>query len=269
MTVEIKIDTREPVLQKLLQSYYENIENDSIKSAIQLQIAPLDVGDVQIMFGFTTIIFERKSCSDLAASLKDNRYKEQKIRILSKSLPQHVIYILEGTPTYQTLLNSDFPVHGLKPSVISGMMIYTMLRDGIHVMNVRDTNETSAVIWTTALKCISNPEKIQVEPSLSDQQEGGGDGVGSGGVSDYLQHVKVKKIDNITPSHCYIMQLCQIPNISIATAREIVKVYPTMLSLLTTLSNLSHVDDQIKLLSDIPMIGKKKALTLLQFLLPV
>lgn len=264
MSIQLKIDTREPVLQNLLQAYYENTENESIKTAIQIQIEPLDIGDVQIIFGFTTIIFERKSCADLAASLKDGRYKEQKARLLTKSLPQHVIYIVEGAPTYQTLLNSDFPVHGLKPAVISGMMIYSMLRDGVHVMNVLNTKETAAFIWSIALKCHSNPEKIQLEPQSSEQEQQGGNIN-----TQYLQHVKVKKIDNITPSHCYILQLCQIPNISLSTAREIVKVYPTMFSLLTALSNIPNVDDQVKLLSDIPMIGKKKAHTLLQFLLPI
>jgi hypothetical protein len=170
------------------------------------------------------------------------------------------MYILEGVPSQLSLLQSDFPVHGLKPSVISGMMVYTMLRDGIHVIPVANTQETAAWVWSIAQKCLYNPEKIQLEPQEGNQV---------GGANDYLQHVKVKKIDNITPEACYLLQLCQIPNISLSTAREIVKVYPTMLTLLTKLSNISHIDDQIKCLCDIPMIGKKKALTLLQFLLPI
>lgn len=253
MSVAVRIDTREPNLRALLESYHQNSPQ---KDAIALHVEPLDIGDALVEFGSTCIVFERKTCADLASSLKDGRYKEQKVRQLTKTLPRHVVYLLEGAPSPRTLLEDDFPVFGLKPSVLSGMMVHTMLRDGIHVVRTSSTEETSSWIWTVALKCASNPQKIEAEGGSADAP------------ANYLQHVKVKKIDNITPSHCYIMQLCQIPNISVSIAREIAKAYPTMVGLLTALSQLSDAEARTKLLSEIPMIGKKRALTILGYLLP-
>ena len=258
MSVEIVIDTREPTLQALLQTYYQNAEPLK-QDNISMKIQPLDVGDVQITFGNTIVLFERKTCADLAASIKDSRYREQKIRILTKTLPRHVIYIIEGIPSQQTLLNSDFPIHGLKPSVLSGAIIYTMLRDGMHVISVANTAETAAWIWNIAMKCSSNPEKLSVGGELNTEISTN---------NNYLQSIKTKKIDNITPNTCYILQLCQIPNISISTAQEIAKVYPNMLTLLTTLSSIQEENSRIKLLSDIKMIGKKKAEIIIKYLFP-
>ena len=258
MGIHIRIDMREPVLQSLLQTYHAGMD-PSNQEGVSITIEPLDVGDVHIVFGEHSILFERKSLPDLAASVKDNRYREQKTRLLaSGTKPKHIIYILEGVPAQQTLLSSDFPVHGLRPSVVSGMMIYTMLRDGIHVINVKNTDETGAWIWSIAMKCLSNPEKVF---GTTEQEQGGA------GTNSYLQNIKVRKMDNITPESCYMMQLCQIPNISISTAQEISKRYPSMLNLLSTLSSIPN-DGRIKLLTEIPMIGKKKAQIILSYLLP-
>ena len=43
------------------------------------------------------VIFERKSLYDLAASIKDGRYKEQSFRLNQCNLHNHnIIYIIEG-----------------------------------------------------------------------------------------------------------------------------------------------------------------------------
>lgn len=251
--IDIVIDSRESNIVSFVDEYYRNEERDDIRNGIRLVREQLDVGDVQIRFGSgMLILIERKTCADMAASLKDGRYKEQKARILSCVPSRHVIYILEGAPSQHTLLISDFSIHGLKPSVISGMMIHTMLRDGVHIINVANTRETAAWVWAIALKCFINPEKI----SCNEEKK------------DYLHQVKTKKISNITPDNCYIMQLCQVPGISITIAREISKKYNTMFLLLTTLSQLSDENSRIKCLNEIDMVGKKKARTLLEYLMP-
>jgi hypothetical protein len=140
-----------------------------------------------------------------------------------------------------------------------------MLRDGVHVLCVKNTNETAAWIWSIALKCLANPEKIIGGGDLNTMDGSADDTTGAG---NYLQNVKVKKIDNITPTSCYLMQLCQIPNISITTANGIVAKYPTMLVLLNALAELPDNEHRVKCLCELPMIGKKKAHTILMYLLP-
>lgn len=294
MAVVIRVDTREPTLLRLLNetcSRCAEIHNGRISVLSE----PLDIGDVHICFGDGNgdgdgnkgerIIIERKTLADLTASIKDGRYKEQKVRLLaSGSPPQHIIYILEDVPYQEALLMNNFPINGVRPSAISGMIIYTMLRDGIHVVNVAHTRETVAWTWSIALKCLSNPEKVMT------RMGGGGSGSGGGGGGEnndmetgmddksgdtnvigenhYLRHVKVKKMDNITPANCYVLQLCQIPGISVTTAGEIVAKYPTMMGLLSVLSSVEDQAGKIKMLSEIPMIGRKKAQLLLSYLLP-
>lgn len=277
MSVTVAIDTREPALQEMLRDYHDRHAARPGEGSIEITTEPLDIGDVQIRCGAEhKIIIERKSCVDLVGSIKDGRYREQKVRLLAgAAVPNHVCYILEGVPSMQQLLNTDVFLYGLKPSVISGMMVHTMLRDGVHVINVKNTQETAAWIWTIVCKCASSPEKVfgAVEQPRADAGNSEGTGTGAAGAGaggGYLQNVtvKVKKSDNITPESCYLMQLCQVPGVSVTTANGIAAKYPTMHNLLCTLSGLEDVAHRIKCLSEIPMIGKKKAQVILDYLLP-
>ena len=66
------IDNRE----KELKDYFKN--NDNIK------FENLDIGDIVIKDNDKIIMMiERKTLEDLSASIKDGRYKEQKIRLKS------------------------------------------------------------------------------------------------------------------------------------------------------------------------------------------
>lgn len=53
----------------------------------------------------TLLIFERKSISDLLASLKDGRYEEQSYRLSGSNTNNHnIIYIIEGDPNIKSIL---------------------------------------------------------------------------------------------------------------------------------------------------------------------
>lgn len=252
--VQITVDTREPLLASLLQSY-----PGRSGTGISVEVIPLDIADVRIQFGEEAfILVERKSCMDLISSVKDGRYREQKVRLLaSGAKTHHLFYLLEGVPSMTELQELDMCIGGMQPSVLSGAILHTMLRDGIHVVCVPNTEETAAWVWTMAQKCLANPEKIL-----------GGAGAGGSGGTGYAHHIRMKKMDNVTPDVCYLMQLSQIPTISVTIASEIVAKYPTMLRLLTHLSHLGSDEERIRCLSEIPKIGKKKAQQLLSYLLP-
>tara|TARA_B110000858_G_C17526674_1_gene347292 strand:+ start:152 stop:451 length:300 start_codon:yes stop_codon:yes gene_type:complete len=78
----------------------------------------------------------------------------------------------------------------------------------------------------------------------------------------YVDCIKMKKIKNITPEICYIMQLSQIPTISSTIAKNIQKHYPTMRSLINVLNDTS---DKVNLLCEIEKVGKEKAKKILDF----
>lgn len=77
-------------------------------------------------------IIERKEVADLASSIKDNRYKEQKYRLQRCGL-KRVIYLVEGDPSQQTSIN---------PLALRTAMARTQIRDGItlvHTESFRDS----------------------------------------------------------------------------------------------------------------------------------
>ena len=90
----ITIDTREEKLYSLLQKIVE--QNFS---HIYIQKKRLDLGDIIISTseGKQLLIIERKSLTDLSASIKDKRYIEQSYRLNGSNIHNHsIIYLIEG-----------------------------------------------------------------------------------------------------------------------------------------------------------------------------
>ena len=73
--MEIIIDNREKDLIELFKNNNVTHVNKN-----------LDIGDIQFIINNEIIyIIERKTYDDLGASIKDGRYKEQKIRLLANN----------------------------------------------------------------------------------------------------------------------------------------------------------------------------------------
>jgi ERCC4-type nuclease len=90
----IKIDTRETELFKKCQDLVLN--NQKFKN-IKLISETLPLGDIIVNDGENDcIIVERKTLSDLAASIKDGRYEEQSYRLNGLNHHNHnIIYLIE------------------------------------------------------------------------------------------------------------------------------------------------------------------------------
>ena len=70
---------------------------------IKLEVVNLELGDFIICddLGRENVIFERKSLSDLASSIKDGRYAEQSFRLNNYNFHNHnIVYIIEGDLRY-------------------------------------------------------------------------------------------------------------------------------------------------------------------------
>lgn len=233
---EIHVDFRETEVLSALQSHEE-------ANTVPIVSQNLQVGDIQIKCSNGIIlIFERKTLADLAASVKDGRYKEQKYRLLSSAPSHHITYIIEGGCPLQ----SD--KHGLSSNAYQGVFMNTMYRDGIHVLFVKDHIETAKWVTNVAKRCAEDSTKFVVTEK------------------EYVHHCKGKtrKSDNITPRTCYIMQLCQVPGVSKVVAENIANEYPSMPKLTTMLHESSNA---VAELCKLPMIGKKKAQVIYDFLI--
>jgi ERCC4-type nuclease len=205
----------------------------------------LEIGDIHIVTKTgVSLVFERKTLADLAASIKDGRYKEQKHRMLSSIAPRHITYIIEGGQ----LCGRD--QHGINGTTYEGVYINTMYRDGCHVIFVKDVKETAEWLTKVATRCEAHPDKFSATQTSEEYHTS--------------CKAKTRKIENITPKTCYIMQLCQIPGVSKKVAEVIQTAYPTMCALVT---KLAESCDPVKELSKLQLIGAKKAQCIVNYIL--
>lgn len=241
MVLHVKIDSREAALVQQFDTAFDFV------------IEPLDLGDVLIEDEENNIrlVFERKTLADLAASIKDGRYKEQKCRLLAAYPAKCITYIIEEG----SLIPKD--VCGLKKSVYSGIYVHSMFRDGVHVVFTKNLGETAAWIREVATKCKENPAKV-----------GGGGGAAADDPYLHSRKAKSRKIENIDPQACYKLQLCQIPGVSYKVADAIIERYPTLVSLMAQMSAYETKAVAVKELSALPMIGAKKAAGIIAYLRP-
>lgn len=206
---------------------------------ITLAVSPLDVADIAITAGNVNLLFERKTGADLAASLKDGRYREQKKRMSDATSPWHVTYIIENKASCT-----------LSKNVFEGILINTMYRDKMHMIFTSNVQETAAWILTVAMKVLADPSKFTKE------------GASAPAYIDCMK-VKSRRADNIDVRTCYLLQLGQIPGVSTRIASAIADTYGNMFALMKA---LHESPDPVKQLSKIPLIGEKKAKVIISYL---
>jgi hypothetical protein len=263
----VKIDTRERELIKKCQNLLVAVP--AFKD-LKIEVCPLHLGDIIINNGqIDNVIVERKSLSDLAASIKDGRYEEQSYRL--NGLPHHnhnIVYLIEGDLAKfnsfkeridkQTLYSAMFSINYYKG--FSLMRSTSMDETAFIVCNMaykigKDTNkqpyfsDTSTI--TSTLVSV-NPdlesgllipaEHLEQEPVQQQSQP-----------KDYCSVIKKVKKDNITEENIGEIMLCQIPGISSVTALTIMQKYKYLPNLVkciqedpTCLNGISTTDNNGK-----------------------
>lgn len=207
ITTIITIDVREHELIQLAG-----------EKNIPVQTEQLPIGDILIRNADQTLVFERKTLADLAASIKDGRYSEQRQRLKSTYPFHRVTFIIEGNASS---LRTQ-PMTARMPSkAILSALISAQYRDGFHVYHTTGPADT---LWYLQQIAERMGEKTQLETECKEEY----------GAS---LRVKTAKRDNVTPELCYLLQLSQLPGISMTTATEIAKTYPTMRALLGAITD--------------------------------
>ena len=97
----IEIDCRERELHQQCLAYLQ--QNTRVENVV-LKTSNMPIGDIIIYDDSNgvklveKIIIERKSVNDLAASIRDSRYREQSFRLSECSLHNHnIFYLIEGS----------------------------------------------------------------------------------------------------------------------------------------------------------------------------
>jgi len=246
--IKIEIDYRE---KNILKDFLSR-DLDIYKDKIEIISKNLELGDIIIIIESInkTFYFERKTLSDLTSSITDGRYKEQKIRLLANIDPNYITYIIEGDTINKSLLRNNKSI----PSIY----FRTLYRDNIKIIYTNNIQETVTFILSLVCNIIKCPEKYinNIDNNVDNN------------VDNYLSNVKIKskKIENITPENCFLLQLSQIPTISYIISKHISEKYNSMPTLINELQKIEHYNDKIKELCKIQKIGNEKAIKILKFL---
>lgn len=262
----IRVDMREADLLSLFQVNLNMVPSGpngaTHKPTHSLRSESLPVGDVIISSADAEtdyIVFERKSLADLAASIRDGRYKEQSHRLQAfPCVPNHnVVYIVEGD---FARYNERFSKMG-KGALLSAMCSLNYYK-GFSVVRTTSIMETYDIIHSYANKLAASPAPYGhyhchdvAAPTQS--EEGGvvvpvgaqGGGREPDGSPTYCSVLKVKQVksENITPQNIGEIMLCNIPGVSSKTAAAIVKQYPTLRILMEALKENGDCLSDIRL----------------------
>lgn len=269
------LDSREVKLIDLIKS---KLPNDF---KIPYSTENLQIGDIIIKHTLDNItyslIIERKCVTDMIASIKDGRYKEQKIRLLAElaNSPNTIItYLLEG-PMSELRLPQD-------KTMFNGSIISSIFRDKVSIIRTYSLAETLDILIrlherftkditdffipkknnTQLLEQpipiqgqIQNEEQVQQQLNqLDSEQLTGATSVSSGveGVNSlYLQSIKKCKKDNLTAVTWNHMCYMNIPGISSNIAMKIAEVYPKLKDLILAYQKLDNEKEKENLLTNI------------------
>ena len=180
----------------------------------------LEHGDIVVYYNDSVIlVFERKTIQDLIASIHDGRYRNQKLKLLETYDRTSIYYIIEGN----TSKANDISV--------KGAIINTMIRDKICVFTTKDLKDTLDLIYNIVERIMKDPSKYFVNKDE--------------------QHTIVSKNEST-----FINMLCQIPHISLKTAKAIAEEYTSSHDLTAKLSNKPYIE-KLNSLKDILTFDSK------------
>ena len=277
----IKVDIRE---QDLIQKLEHLIKTNASFNHLQMNTEVLPIGDIIINDGEEDkLIIERKSITDLVASIKDGRYEEQSYRLNGINHNNHnIIYIVEGDVNRVKCFKFN---NSLQKQTIYSAMFSLNYYKGFSVLKTISLEETAEMICNMAYKMnkeISKKSYYQTfvatntetnEPQID----------GSGNVctketicavdqseKDYVCVVKKVKKENITPDNIGEIMLCQIPGVSSVTALAIMGKYNSFPDLIKELDENADCLNDIKTSNSkgqLRKINKTSILNVVKFLL--
>tara|TARA_B110000908_G_C10194078_1_gene421992 strand:- start:116 stop:880 length:765 start_codon:yes stop_codon:yes gene_type:complete len=181
----------------------------------------LDIGDYIFNYNNELVcIIERKTIDDLANSIKDGRYREQKERLLTLFPKNKIIYLIEGDITKP---NKSIKYNKVSKKTIYSSLINVYLRDNIAVHRTSNISESIEFIKEIGEKIEKQGTKFVNNTDKSDS---------------LFNNLKSQK-KQIDQKLVYKLQLSAIPSISSKSADAIILKYPNFNVLFNSLSNLS------------------------------
>ncbi|CAH1446394.1 unnamed protein product [Lactuca virosa] len=201
------------------------LENIRLHFKIPIEVRRLPVGDgiwiarhkhigSEYVLDF---IVERKNVDDLRSSIRDNRYKEQKVRIMRCGL-KRLIYLVEGDP------NALESAESIKTACMT-----TEILEGF------DVQRTSGLGDTLRKYGYLTQSITQYYKSLGNE----GEHVDFPICPPFDQFIeRCQELDKMTVSDVFATQLMQVPQVTEDVAIAVLDLYPTVSSLARAYSHL-------------------------------
>ncbi|KAK9912942.1 hypothetical protein M0R45_036774 [Rubus argutus] len=154
-------------------------------------------------------IVERKNVDDLRCSIRDNRYRDQKLRLLRCGLKK-LIYLVEGDP------NSCEAAESIKTACFTTELLegFDVLRTG----NVTETLRKYGYLTEAIFKYYKDLSEEQCKQA---------------GVCPPFDEFnkRCQDLDKMTVSDVFAIQLMQVPQVTEEVAIAVLDLYPTVFSL--------------------------------------
>ena len=283
------IDNREGKLIDLIKSKTA----DTFK--IPYEIKSLQIGDIVISSSTNpdkTLIIERKCMTDMIASIKDGRYKEQKVRLQAEAANNpntKICYLIEGT-----MQELRFPT---EKTVFYGSIVSSIFRDEIPLIRTGNLHETldiisrihdrmskditdffKPIIITTPIIQTNNTDTNNTDTNNTDSNNiinpdytlqndieeniintsNTNTNTNTNINNTYLNSIKKCKKDNLTPQIWNQLSLTNIPGVSTNIAQKITEVYPTIRKLFAAYDKCNDIEERVKLISEIILTDNGK-----------
>lgn len=217
----LEIDYREKAIIKHIEEY---------KPDIKYNITNLPIGDFVFKEDNTiSYIIERKTILDLAASITDGRFREQKQRLLeSIGQPDKIVYILEGNKNQKKF-------GSISKSIIDSSILNLIFRHKYKVLHTLNDLETYDQLLSLYKKIASKELDKIVE-----------------------QNVKLIKKGESVQNNILSHMLSTIPGVSMNIAKKIEEIYVTLPNLINSYDKLEDISIKESMLSSIIINGKRK-----------
>jgi ERCC4-type nuclease len=204
--MDLVLDSRETALKAQLNTM-----------GVPCTIQQLGVGDAVVRSstdGSPRLVFERKTLSDLAASIRDGRYREQSLRLHELPIPNsHVVYVVEGSSTAYTSRYSGVTIDALY-SAMCTLGYYK----GFTVTRTQSVRETAAYLAACRQKIEKREAGGDVPHALRDRSNDSGPSA-----QDHVDALGSRPSGHITPEAMPQLMLSQVPGVSAKMACAILQ----------------------------------------------
>lgn len=216
--MKIVIDNREHSFIKLINTMTES--GDFPNTIIEIE--KLDLGDISIRTDENEelLLIERKDVNDLAASIKDGRYKEQSYRLKGYPLHNHnIYYLVEGD-----IHNFCSKYSKMPPSTLYVSAFCLNYFKGFSLIRTYNLIESVEYVLRLTNKLHRMPNKYGFYHDKFKEN-----------TKTYAEVIHTVKKNNITPENIGNIILSQIPGVSLTTANVVLNKFGSLYQLLKIL----------------------------------